>query len=112
MVKIVLQKDQQGRWLSMACSGHAEFSDEEYGGDIVCAAISALTGYLGITVAEVLAWPGSVRARDGEFHFLRPQEGPPESFLALDVILDGLERSLRGLEENYSGWVKIEQSSL
>jgi uncharacterized protein YsxB (DUF464 family) len=112
MVVITLEKSPSGQWLGLSCSGHAEFSDEEHGGDIVCAAVSALTGYLGVTLSEVLDWPGAVDAADGYFVLRRPEDGSVEAHRVLDVLLEGWVRSVRGLEENYSGWVRIEETHL
>lgn len=94
--------------MRLACSGHAEFSND--GGDIVCAAVSALTGYLGLTLSEVLPFPDAVSADDGEFAFRRPSTASDEQQRVLDVLLEGFVRSMRGLEENYSGWVKVEET--
>jgi uncharacterized protein YsxB (DUF464 family) len=112
MVKIVLTKDNAGRLRGLTCSGHAEFSDEEHGGDIVCAAVSALTGFLGLTLAEVMNHPDAVSAKDGHFAFHRPADLSPSQTLALDILLEGWTRSVRGLEENYSGWVRVEEIPL
>lgn len=110
MVKIVLATDRAGRCWSLTCSGHALFSDEEHGGDIVCAAVSALTGYLGLTVAEVMGYPQAVGAEEGWFSFQRPSALDPAGHAVLDVLLEGWARAARGLEENYSGWVKVEET--
>lgn len=109
MVDVQVRQDGEGRVLELSCSGHAEFSDEEHGGDIVCAAVSALTGMVGLTLAEVLGYPRSVAADDGLFRYRRPEGLAAEDRRALDVLLEGLLRALRGLEENYSGWVRVAQ---
>lgn len=109
MVEVQVLENAEGRVLELRCSGHAEFSDEEHGGDIVCAAVSALTGMVGITLAEVLGCPQAVGAEDGHFLFQRPAGLSGSDERALDVLLEGLLRSLRGLEENYSGWVRVAQ---
>ena len=110
MVVVTLDKDGEGRLRGFTCRGHAEFSDEEHGGDIVCAAVSALTGYLGITLSEVLGLPEAVEVADGLFSLSRPSQASPEQDRVIDVLLDGWLRSVQGLEENYSGWVKIEET--
>ncbi len=113
MIEIVLKKDAKGRILSLHCDGHAGFSaDEEGDVDIVCAAVSALTGYLGLTFAEVLDFPQAVTASDGHFMLNRSQAWTESTHRIADVILEGWERSVRGLEENYSGWVRVAEVSL
>lgn len=113
MIEIVLEKDARGRILSLRCDGHAGFSAGEEGGvDIVCAAVSALTGYLGLTFAEVLGFPEAVAASDGHFGLIRSQAWTETTHQIADVLLKGWERSARGLEENYSGWVRVVEVSL
>lgn len=109
MIVIHLEIDGAGRLQGLSCRGHAEFSDEEHGGDIVCAAVSALTGYLGVTLCEVLGWPEAVSGSDGLFCLRRPEVVDAMNHRALDVLLDGWVLSVRALEENYSGWVKVEE---
>lgn len=104
MVEISVTRGNQDRVVAIACRGHAEFSDEEHGGDIVCAAVSGLTGFLGITFAEVLQMPQAVAGEDGWFRLsLSDQQAAPHQ-----VLLEGWVRSVQQLEENYRGWVKVE----
>ena len=113
MIESVVEKDARGRILSLRCDGHAGFSADEDGGvDIVCAAVSALTGYLGLTFAEVLDSPEAVRASDGHFSLSRSLVWTESTHQIADVLLKGWERSVRGLEENYSGWVRVVEVSL
>ena len=112
MIKVVLQKDEDGRIHELGCEGHAGFSASEEGGvDIVCAAVSALTGYLGLTMAEVLGLPEAVSASDGHFRFRRSLGWPEATQHVVDVLLQGWERAVRALEDNYSGWVKVTETA-
>ena len=52
--------------MSLSVEGHARF-DNEAGGDIVCSAVSALVGFLGIIFSEVLPGRGELGAEDGQF---------------------------------------------
>lgn len=93
--------------MSLSVEGHARF-DNEAGGDIVCSAVSALVGFLGIIFSEVLPGRGELGAEDGQFWlkiFPEFQEEPEVS-----AVLRGWVLSLRQLEENYQGWVKLEES--
>ena len=110
MVEIKVATDREGRVVSLSVEGHAGFSDEEHGGDIVCAAVSALVGYLGVTFTEVLPGVAELSAEDGYF-FLRARDasGSEPSFRPL---LQGWLRSVRQLEENYKGWVKVEETTV
>lgn len=113
MIEIVLNKDRAGRIHRLSCEGHAGFSASEEGGvDIVCAAVSALTGYLGLTVADVLEAPGAVTASDGAFCLERSLDWDESRQVTVDVLLGGWERAVRSLEENYSGWVRVVEVAL
>ena len=65
MVEITLGSANSGSELTeIGVRGHAAFSNPEVGGDIVCSAVSALVGYLGITFSEFLPEFGEVKADD------------------------------------------------
>ena len=113
MIEIVFKKDRNGRVQSLSCSGHAGFSASEDGGvDIVCSAVSALTGFLGLTISEVMLAPEAVGATDGAFELRRPADWGDSHDETLDVMLGGWERAVRSLEENYSGWVRVVEVAL
>lgn len=93
-----------GRVVALRCSGHAEF--EEVGQDIVCAAVSALTGALAIGLTEVARLPVAPRAGDGVFEVELPELSPEQqSFAAL--LLDTTVAALLQMEEVYSGFVEV-----
>lgn len=105
MVRIQLDYTTSGHLVGIHCIGHAGFSDQEHGGDIVCAAISALTGYLGLTFSTVLELPESVEASHGEFR-LRIAESTART---QEPMLLGWVLAVRELAENYQGWVQVER---
>jgi uncharacterized protein YsxB (DUF464 family) len=107
MIDIRIETDNAGCVTNLRVDGHAEFSDQEHGGDIVCSAVSALVGFLGITFTEVLPGKAVLEAADGAF-CLTLGEG---SALLPEVrtVLAGWRLSVLSLEENYSGWVKVEE---
>ena len=101
MVNIKLIRSGSGVLESVVVEGHAGFGDAEHGGDIVCSAVSALVGFLGITFSEVLPDAGEVRAGDGFFELLIKEEGSAK------VTLEAWVLAVKGLEDNYRGWVKV-----
>lgn len=103
MVEVLIYRD-ESQYRRLQVSGHAGFSDSEHGGDIVCAAVSALIGYLGIAFSEVLPQIASVQADDGYFRLEVLQDSTE-----LRVLLDTFARAVSQLEENYRGWVKVEE---
>ena len=109
MIQIELVCRSESRIDEVLVTGHAEFENGD-GGDIVCAAISALVGFLGLTISEQFGAASSVQADSGLFRFARP---PLSESLdkSLDIVLGGWVASVRQLEENYSGWVKVVEIS-
>jgi uncharacterized protein len=107
LVEVLIYKDAAGAYRGLAVSGHAGFSDHEHGSDIVCAAVSALVGYLGIAFSEVLPNKAQITVDDGLFklELEKTQAVSSESKLLVETFA----RAVRQLEENYQGWVKVEE---
>ncbi len=87
------------------CHGHADFDDQ--GSDIVCAAISALTGYLGLACTQVGALPAEVTAAEGEFCLTVKPEAEANSPLFL--LLETFQVAVAELETHYQGFVTLHQ---
>ena len=102
MVTVTVRCDEQQRVSNLTVDGHAEFSDSEHGGDIVCSAVSALVGYLGIAFQEIYPDRAIASAADGHFQ-LSVQKFDP----VVEVLLNTWVHSVQQLEENYQGWVKV-----
>lgn len=102
-----MSRDGNDRIDSLKVEGHAGFRGPEDGPDLVCAAVSALVGYLGVTFSQLMPEAADLKVSDGFFELnLRPGESDrPE----VSVLLEGWVRALRQLEENYVGWVKLEE---
>ena len=109
MIEIIFKREPSGDICSVSVDGHAEFSDSEHGGDIVCSAVSALVGYLGLYFSEVSPGLGEVSASDGRFDLslLPANRSRPE----VRSLLQAWRRAVGQLEENYSGWVKIAEQT-
>ena len=79
--------------------GHADF--DEYGRDIVCAAVSALSQAAVIGIMEVVGVPATVNRDAGELSLEMPSlEGDLE---ATDVLLETVYLALADLSEQYPG---------
>ena len=103
MITLHLQLDSQSQVQLLRCQGHAGFDDGE-GLDLVCAAVSALTGALGLGLCEKLQPPLKVSGADGWFELdLRQQKLPPEGRLLVETIA----ASLRSLCDNYPGFIEL-----
>ena len=99
----IRMKRLKGRVVALECSGHAGF-DDGGGLDLVCAAVSALTGALGLGLAVKAVPPLQVAIDDGHFKVdLRKQPASDDAYFLLQVIAS----SLQMLTENYPGFVQL-----
>lgn len=104
MIEVEFERNQQGDLVRVVCRGHAEFTDPEMdGGDIVCAAVSALTGYLGLTFSRVLGVPEVVEAADGEFRLQLVDEHAQTH----KGMLEGWVLAIKELETHYGDWIRV-----
>ena len=103
MVKVDWKQDEQGLIWSLRCSGHAGF-DEEL--DLVCAAVSALTGALGIGFSKVLHLPCRLEAGDGRFFLQLSQDtGAHPEFVSAQTLLKTTVLALTEMIEHYPGFI-------
>jgi uncharacterized protein YsxB (DUF464 family) len=106
MVEARWEEDQASRLWRLECRGHAGFQDE--GPDLVCAAVSALTGALGIGFTKVLNIPCQVTACDGHFFvcLAREQVDHPQ-FSSAQVLLRSVVLALEELACHYPGFIQV-----
>jgi uncharacterized protein YsxB (DUF464 family) len=104
MVEVSWRKDSTGHIWSLECSGHAGF-DEEL--DLVCAAVSALTGALGLGFSRVLSLPAALEAADGSFRLrLMPAQALHPEFPAAQVLLRTTVLALSEMIQHYPGFIQ------
>lgn len=107
MVKVLVREDSEGRIWSLHCAGHAGF--DEHGMDIVCAAVSALTGALGLGFSQELSLPVELRAADGEFSLQLPREAAEQvQWASAQVLLRTVVAALREMAQYYAGFIVVE----
>jgi uncharacterized protein YsxB (DUF464 family) len=102
MICVEFLAQPQGSVVGFRMEGHAGYGEE--GTDIVCAAVSSAAYLTANAITEVLGvCPLSLRVQEGEM-FLRiePKDEPTcrDFFTALRI-------HLTGLEEQYSGYLKV-----
>lgn len=91
MIKVVC--DLQKRTVDI--SGHAGF--DEYGKDIVCAAVSGIAQYF---ARITMKYGGSALKNDGYLQIEYPGE--------LDIIAEEFARVLKEIAEDYPGHLRVE----
>ena len=97
MILVTVYTGKSGERRGIRVSGHAEF--DEYGKDIVCAAVSALTLNMANSVGELTDDAFSAREdeENGEFTFSFEGEAGEKGTLLLDSLILGL----RNLADTY-----------
>jgi uncharacterized protein YsxB (DUF464 family) len=107
MVSVQLGRSRAGEVVSLICSGHAAF-DNGQGLDLVCAAVSALTGALGLGLTEILSDSAAVECQDGYFSAtLRPGLCPDQA-VGARVLMDTVTGALLQMAEHYPGFISVE----
>ena len=104
MVVVSWKQDRDGRVWTLSCAGHAGF-DEEL--DLVCAAVSALTGALGLGFSRVLSIPAELKAADGHFRLqLEPEQSQHPDFVAAQALLRTTVLALSEMIQHYPGFIQ------
>ncbi|MBO4848266.1 MAG: ribosomal-processing cysteine protease Prp [Clostridia bacterium] len=95
----------EGRIVGFTAKGHSGYADK--GGDIVCAAVSALTqtAYLGIR--ELVGAKADFQCSDGALRLKLDPSVAGEKREKAELILGTMLLGLRSVEENYSDYLKV-----
>lgn len=106
MVEFSLNRDDRGTIWGLSCRGHAGFDDGD-GLDLVCAAVSALTGALALGFTRILKVPHQVEGADGWFQLtLRSAHQEHVDFRAAQVLLATTALALQELVQHYPGFIR------
>ena len=104
MIQVDVFTDSEGNTQGIEVSGHAGY--DEYGRDIVCAAVSSLTLNMANSVEAFTedGFDGSMDEQAGRFEFRFTGEISPESKLLMDSLVLGLQN----IEDSYGDeYIKI-----
>jgi uncharacterized protein YsxB (DUF464 family) len=106
MIHVWVKRNQEHKITEITIDGHAEYSDRGF--DIICAAVSALS--IGITnsIEKLLNIPlDPVDESEEGFMWIRVPEGlVPERMDRLQLLLETLSFSLKGIADQYSDHVR------
>lgn len=93
--------------LGFESQGHTGYDD--YGQDIVCAAISALTQTAVIGLTEVVQVEPTVEIEDGYLKCILPEDLTPDTWDSCQLIMKVLLVGLEGIREQYQDFLRIEE---
>ena len=101
MIRVNVFRDSEGTCCRIQIEGHAGY--EEYGKDIICASVSALTLNMANSVEQFTddGFDGSVDEKNGAFEFSFTGEISSESKLLMDSLILGLRNIAETYGEQY-----------
>lgn len=107
MIRVDFLALPDGELTGFRVEGHSGYAEE--GADIVCAAVSSAVYFTVNTITEVLLVPPlSLRAEEGEL-FFRVEEGDGP---VCRPLFQGLKLHLVQLEEQYPGFLRVDELEL
>jgi uncharacterized protein YsxB (DUF464 family) len=104
MINIRIYRDNQGRISGFNVKGHANF--EEYGKDIVCAAVSALIHTAVFSLISLAGITPDFKVSDGSFK-CTVNHSAAKKHDTVDVILESMLIGLKEIRKEYSKHVQI-----
>ena len=103
-----MRRDSGDGIISLDCSGHAVFDNED-GGDIVCAGVSALMGSLVGGLRSVVGISDlAVQEGDGLMAVSLPSSLKPEQLSGAQILLRTTVLALEEMSRYYQGFLEIE----
>ncbi|MDP9750591.1 uncharacterized protein YsxB (DUF464 family) [Thermoanaerobacter pentosaceus] len=98
-------RDSRGDIYKFNINGHAGF--DEYGKDIICAAVSAIsqTAVLGIEALKTVKIKKEIES--GKLQVEIVDKGMPEDDLRLKAILETMVLGLKDIETDYPEYVRV-----
>ncbi|HHY78210.1 MAG TPA: ribosomal-processing cysteine protease Prp [Clostridiales bacterium] len=105
MIKVKVLMSQDNRVKELKVTGHADYS--EYGDDIVCSAVSALTQTALLGLLNVAQVDMKYCIKKGYLSFSIPEIEDRDKKLKAWAIMDTMIIGLKNLAKNYSPYIKI-----
>lgn len=107
MIHVTIERNTDGKISAFTVEGHANF--DEYGSDIVCAGVSAVTfGVINAIEALTQVVPVVEQGGEGGYLHCKITENLPDEIQAnVQLLLEGMLVSLQTIEESYSDYVNI-----
>ncbi len=103
MIKIEIFKGRAGYFKSFTVSGHSEYGN--YGSDIVCSAVSALTQTTIIGLKSVAGISVDYSMEDGFLSCKLPFVNDRDKFIKANAIFDTMVLGLKNIKANYSDYI-------
>ena len=104
MIRILIkQKNDSLKYIHV--SGHA--NSDDYGKDIVCAAVSVITQTILMGISEILKDNFIYNINKGDLSFEIPEKMLYEDELRVDALTHTLTLGLQNIKNNYTNYIDI-----
>ncbi len=99
MINVRITADSDGNTLGIEVDGHAGY--DEYGKDVVCAAVSALTINMANAVEHFTEDQFEAECEEGHFRFRFPGKASHDASLLINALVLGLQDVAESCGEEY-----------
>lgn len=106
MIKVKVYVDPFDGYRSIEISGHAGY--DEYGKDIVCAAVSALAQTIALGLEKVAGIKAKIKKKDGYFLLNMPKSLPDEKADKANVIIETFILGIEDISESYPSNIQVD----
>lgn len=107
MIRVLLKRDRSGSIRSFSVEGHAEYG--EYGQDIVCAGVSAITVGTVNAAEALLGVSLECEMKDGLLQASVPRFLEGDKPEKLQLLLESMVVMLRSIEESYGDYIVMKE---
>ncbi len=111
MIKATIYRTTDGEVVSFSVNGHANFGD--YGTDIVCAGVSAVTVGTINAIEQLcgISAQNNCKSESGHLTYVLPKGLEPEALEKAQLLLEGMVVSLQSIVQSYGKFVKINEKT-
>ncbi len=112
MVKVDIFRDADGSTVKYIVSGHALLNPSGEGGDILCAAVSAVAQSAIIGLTEVAGVKPGLEIREGYLECIIPEAIDELLKEKASVILETMVLSMKDLEQQYGKHIVVNETEV
>jgi uncharacterized protein YsxB (DUF464 family) len=110
MINVKIKRNADGLISEFSIKGHANYAD--YGKDIVCSAVSAISIGIYNSIATLVGIELPVRqGKSGELACWIPMDYPEKKQEQIQLLLEAMVVSLKDIEKEYGSFIKITEKS-
>ena len=106
MINVKVHVDPFGGYRLIEISGHAGY--DEYGKDIVCAAVSALAQTMALGLEKVVGIKAKIKKKDGYFLLKIPKDLSAEKADKVNIIMETFILGIEDISKSYPSNIQVD----